>query len=171
MLSNAKIREANGDLEVVPWRTRLSEIENQVCRIEIASGWPPEFGTGFLLGPDVIITNYHVMEKVIQEQVSPKNVTLRFDYKVMADGTTLNSGTTYRLAEQDWLIDYSEYSSLDLSADTGEAVPQPDQLDYALLRVFDTPGDEPIGGETNNDPKAPARGWIKKPIYNLPVSA
>lgn len=158
-----KIREANSDLEVVPWRTRLSEIETQVCRIEIASGWPPDFGTGFLLGPDVVMTNYHVMEKVIQGQISPKNVTLRFDYKVMADGTTLNSGTTYRLAEQDWLIDYSKYSPLDSLVNTGEAVPLLDQLDYALLRVSGTPGDEPVGGDANKDHKAPARGWIKKP--------
>lgn len=81
-------------------------------------------GTGFLLGPSAVLTNYHVIELVQQQLVSPANVILRFDYKQLADGVTVNAGTEYRLAA-DWLIDYSRYSPVDWQG--GE--PQPDELD------------------------------------------
>jgi V8-like Glu-specific endopeptidase len=38
-------------------------------------------GTGFLLGADVVMTNYHVIEAVIKGQLKPYDVVLRFDYK------------------------------------------------------------------------------------------
>lgn len=154
------IKKANSVLDPVQWRTRLGEIETRVCRIEIKAGGVLEFGTGFLLGPDVVMTNYHVMEKVIKGNVLPKRVTLRFDYKKMADGVTLNSGTEYSLAEEDWLLDHSEYSSLDLVSDTGGEDPQADQLDYALLRLSSPAGNDPVGGPANKDPHALPRKWI-----------
>jgi len=109
------IKVANSFLDVDEWCTRLGQIETQVCRIEIRSNRGMIYGTGFLLEPDVVITNYHVMEAVIEGKrgyttnsgimASPSDVILRFDYKRLADGTTLNPGTVYRLAAKDWLID------------------------------------------------------------------
>ena len=88
------------------WRETLATLEGQVCRVEIPKGNESDYGTGFLLGPDVLITNYHVMRLVKAGLVKPQDVILRFDYKRRSDGVTVNEGTVYRLAT-DWLIDES----------------------------------------------------------------
>jgi V8-like Glu-specific endopeptidase len=149
----AIIRTTNSFLDVNIWRTKLGEIESQVCRIENTLGQKRGFGTGFLIAPDVVVTNYHVMEAVIAEKVSYTDVVLRFDYKKSADGTTLNQGAEYRLA-QDWLIDQSIRS-------TQNKLYQLDELDYAILRVNGKPGNEKIGN--NAEISAAKRGWIKLP--------
>lgn len=169
-----KIKKANSQLDVVAWRTMLGRIEGQVCRVELPDGT----GTGFLLGTNVVITNYHVVESVINGPIKPEDVILRFDYKKLDDGTTVNEGTTYRLAVErgeirreavaphgasaNWLIDRSPYSAVDLQ-DPPPSPPQPDQLDYALLRVDGAPANDPIGGAANLDPNAKPRGYVEIP--------
>lgn len=157
-----KIREANGVLDVVPWRTRLGAIEGQVCRVEVDSGVPPDFGTGFLLGPEVVMTNYHVVEPVITGRVPPSKVRLRFDYKTLVNGPAVNPGSVYQLAAPDWLIDASPYSAHDLKANPA-GDPDPSELDYAVLRVAQAPGNDPVGGPAARGPLAQPRGWIDVP--------
>ena len=101
---------------------------------------------GVFLGPDVLITNYHVLKEVIDQPTLAKQVVLRFDYKRMADGTTLNPGAEFRLAD-DWLLDRSPYSAVDRLEDPGNQSPELDELDYALVRVAGAPGDLPVGGD------------------------
>lgn len=149
-----KVRDDLSYLDITQWRERLGALETQVCRVET----PRTMGTGFLLGPDVLITNHHVMEDVIKAPDLASEVVLRFDYKRLADGTTLNKGTEFRLAT-DWLLDDSPYSGVDKLADPGAEVPHEDELDYALLRVEGEPGNQPAGAKA--EPGAPARGWIK----------
>ncbi len=152
----AKVRAANPMLDVLVWRTRLGEIEGRVCRVECPPG--KARGTGFLVGPDVVITNYHVVKDVIDGTWAPEHVLLRFDYKVLSDGVKLGEDKTYSLAA-DWLIDHSPYSAHDLEAiPTGE--PAVDELDYALMRTAGAPGREPL---FPGDPNSAARGWIEVP--------
>ena len=92
-------------LDVDVWLGRLGAYEPRVCRVEIA---PTNYGTGFLVGPDLAFTSYHVMERVIQQEIPPSQVALRFDFKAIKDRTTLNRGTVFRLG-QDWLVDASPY--------------------------------------------------------------
>ena len=144
------IQKTNSFLDVDKWREALGRVEPTVCRIEITTNHGLVFGTGFLLGSAAVMTNYHVMEAVILgdkghatangQRALPGNVVLRFDYKRLTDGTTLNPGTQYQLAPQDWLIDSSPVA----------------ELDYALLRVDGTPGDKPVG----NQEGAPARSFL-----------
>ena len=49
------------------------------------------------------------MESVIAEKVAPEDIILRFDYKQLGDGITVNQGKEYELLLEDWLIDYSPY--------------------------------------------------------------
>lgn len=122
--------------EVEAWRETMSRRELTVCRVE-----GPSYGTGFLVGPDLLMTNYHVLEAVINQPSLVGSVVFRFDYKMAADGVTLRPGQTYRLADTAaWLIDSSP----------------PGQLDYALVRVAGEPGNQSVGGQ----PQAPARGWL-----------
>jgi len=155
------IDETNVSFDVVRWRTLSGHIETQVCRIEVSTSEGVVYGTGFLVGPGIVITNYHVMEEVIDKNCSPREVVLRFDYKRLADGTTINPGTVYRLAE-DWLVDFSKYSSVDEMIDPTDP-PETDELDYALLRLDAEPGNEPIGHGAS-DPDASLRKWIEVPV-------
>lgn len=149
---------SNGLQDVVKWRETLGRLEGQVCRVEVPKGNDSDFGTGFLLAPDVLITNYHVLELVKANLVDPKDVILRFDYKRRGDGLTVNEGVVYRLAD-DWLIDESPIGPNDFKGEE----PDPDQLDYMLLRVDGEPGNDPVGGPEVENPDAEPRGWIRLP--------
>jgi V8-like Glu-specific endopeptidase len=155
-----KIKAAQSTFDIGTWRRRLGEIEGQVCRIEYSSGEAQ--GTGFLVSPDVVLTNYHVVEPFIEDgkAADAAAVAVRFDYKVADDGVAVQAGTAYPLA-QDWLADFSPYSQQDLS-DEPSADPEPGELDYALLRLDGAPGEEPVGGATR-DPDPVPRRWITVP--------
>lgn len=120
---------------VEAFRERMSRSELTVCRIELAQ----YSGSGFLISRDVVITNHHVVKPAIAGAVNPIDVVLRFDYKTDVGGTTVQSGSEFRLAT-DWLIDSSPA----------------DELDYALLRIKGTPGEMHVAGQQD----APARGWL-----------
>jgi V8-like Glu-specific endopeptidase len=99
------------------------------------------------------MTNHHVMQPAIAGDAT--DVRFRFDYKIMEDGDTINSGSVYRLAKDNWLIDASEHSPLDEVATTNGDVPELTQLDYAVVRLDGNPGDLPVG-----NPGTPLRKWI-----------
>lgn len=150
------IVDTNSFLDIAKWRQNLGRIERQVCAIRL-NGKPA--GTGFLLGPDVIMTNYHVVNNVIDKKMSPQSVSIVFDFKQLADGTALSQGSSFELAD-DWLIDYSPYSQVDLvPLNQKSSAPNPKELDYALLRLKQSPGNDVFGDPQN--PESPTRGWLK----------
>lgn len=163
------VKADNPFLDVERFRTRLGEIEAQVCRIEIPTPRGTAYGTGFLIGPDLVITNHHVMDVVISGQVPPEAVVFRFDYKRLSDAV-VTEGTIVRLAPGDWLVDGSPPSRVDAERAPKSGVPKPDELDYAIVRLDGSPGSHPVGGKA--DPKAPARGWIdgRTPVAAAPDS-
>src|SRR5262249_28756254 len=120
------------------WKDAMTTRERTVCRVEAPEN--TGVGTGFLLGPGVAMTNYHVLEKVIQKKEAPETVVFRFDYKTTADGFSLNDGTLYRLAAKDWLLDHSPVA----------------EFDYALVQLAGEPGKQPL----DELPGKPARGWL-----------
>ena len=133
------IRAGNGQLDVGPWRARLA--------------------------PDVLMTNWHVVECVITGLVPADKVCVRFDYKVLDDGGAVNPGTVHRLApgaKVDWLLYESPYSAADLSAtpalDAGR-----DELDFVLLRLDQPAGDESPGAPSQLVQDARPRGWVPLP--------
>jgi V8-like Glu-specific endopeptidase len=146
-----KIRDSGSTFDVLTWRTKLAEIEGRVCRIEF-----PELqarGTGFLVAPDLVLTNYHVIQDVHKGVAIPGAVVARFDYKVLRDGVTVGAGTTYPL-HNDWLVDHSQYSGSDFETQPAADAP-PDKLDYALLRLAQRAGDQMLEGVP--------RKWIALP--------
>ncbi len=153
------VRDTNSFLNIVQVRTRLAEIETRVCRVEVTSDFGRSYGTGFLLAPDVAITNYHVVKPVVEKSAGadPAKVLLRFDYKRSANGEEINPGQVFHLAD-DWLIDSSLPSAIDLQPEPKNGVPEPDHLDYALLRLETDAGNRPVGA--NAVPGAPPRGWL-----------
>src|SRR5207302_538451 len=92
-------------LDVELWHNKLAIRANQVCRIETSSNTSGSlFATGFLVGPDVVITSYHNILTVVKNAIDPNHIILRFDFKRMGNGQDINMGTIYRLASKDWLI-------------------------------------------------------------------
>jgi V8-like Glu-specific endopeptidase len=144
------IRQTNSFLDVDEWLVKLSQIQAQVCRIEFPKG--KEQGTGFLIAPNMLITNFHVMEDVIKGEVAYNDVILRFDYRKSAGGILKTNGTEYCLTKN-WLIDQSPYLP-----DNENRLPTLDELDYTLLRLDGEPGNTPVG-----EKGSPARGWIELP--------
>ncbi|MDQ2805333.1 MAG: serine protease [Chloroflexota bacterium] len=108
-----------------------------VCRIET----PKQFGTGFLVAPNLLLTNHHVLKEVITDRSLASQVKVRFDYTRKDDGA-LEHWVEVHLAD-DWLIDYSSY--------TNEPF---DGLDYALVKLVGSPGTDPAAD-------GPLRGWLK----------
>ena len=147
-------------VDVDEWYRRIGELAGRVCRIEIGDDGVHGMGTGFLVGPDAVLTNDHVIRPVIEGDVPADRVIARFDYKRPSAGAPVHPGTPHRLAA-DWLLDSSPPSDSELNGTEGPP-PTSAQLDYAMLRLSDRAGDEPVGGPTNA-PDPPARGWVRRP--------
>ncbi len=148
---------------LLSWKEGLGAVETQVCSIE---GIPGGGGTGFLVGPDLVMTNYHVVKPVIDGNVQPGDAKLRFDYKKDREGATVRPGTVVSLNSSEWLLDHSPYSPLDIKPAPGE-IPGTEELDYAVLIL-----DEALGGEPIGSPEAgPARGWIPLPATKPTLAA
>ncbi len=145
------LRATVGFLDVVPWATGLLEQASRVCLIEIDAPKGTISGTGFLVGPDVVLTNHHVVAEVVNGQrVTRDDVAIKFDYALGANGLAPNS-TVRRLAE-DWLVTSSPPSDLDFHARPTE-LPTTEELDLALLRLDGCPGRDPMPGRDE-------RGWL-----------
>jgi hypothetical protein len=111
-------------------------------------------GTGFLVGPDLVLTNQHVVESVLNGAVSPDAVRCVVDFvKLPGGGPDLRR--EYRLAAPEWCVDSTPPA--DGERDGTEPAPTATQLDYALLRLATAAGNDSIGDHA--DTNAGARGW------------
>ena len=144
-------------IDPVQWRRRLAQIEDRICRIENAAvpGGRP-LGTGFLVGPDLCMTSFHLVEKLFDHTIQAEDLALRFDYTRDAAGKEIYPGTVYELAAE-WMVASFAYSSAEKAGGTPEQPPARDELDVAVLRVADNPGRRPIGAA---EPGGRPRGWL-----------
>lgn len=146
------VRDGNTFVDVPDFLGRLSTLEGQTCRIELAGSPPRTLGTGFLVGADLVMTNQHVIDTL----TGNPPLVCRFDYLVASDGVQVRAGTTVPVA-QDWLVNSRPPDPADTSLDdVGD--PAPDNLDFALIRLATRVGDNPRGG--TEGPENPPRGWI-----------
>lgn len=144
-------------IDISTWRATLGELEHRVCRVET----PSTKGTGFLVGPDRVLTNYHVVEDLVQDGGRWTEVVCRFDYKmIQANGgmEEIHPGVPFALAD-DGLLDHSPYSEIDTVPDPKPGLPEATELDYALLQLAEPAGDLPVG-KTEDVPGAGPRGFI-----------
>jgi hypothetical protein len=144
------------------WREQLARIEGQVCRIEF-NGNPR--GTGFLVGADLVLTNYHVLEKLISGELPAGAVGCRFDYKVLVDGSRAE-GALVQLHPTEWLADQSRFSRAEGENQPDRELPTIDELDFALVRVARAIGNEPVGKNTSG---ASPRGYIATTATQPPL--
>jgi len=154
--SSAKERVVNasaGFFATTTMRRHLAEAEARVARITVGGR---ENGTGFLVGRDLLLTNWHVVESV---SASAPGVA-QFDFVVPAAGE-LRALREVAFADA-WLLASSAYDSdANERSDDG---PNEGKWDYALVRLAEPVGEQPIGADRSatTDP----RGW-----YSLVRSA
>jgi hypothetical protein len=165
------------NVPVAVWRERLGQIEGWVCRIEIPPTTREGEGTGFLIGPDLVVTARHVVEPVIAGTYKPTDIRVRFDYRATSAGTRVREGTVVGLnltdgtaypgaggtMESSWLIDSARHSPVDVLVDPGGRLPDPSDLDFTVLRLADAIGRRPVNPMATNDPNEAPRGWVTTP--------
>jgi hypothetical protein len=123
-------------IDPAEWVRRTALLQNAVCRVEVGGR---SFGTGFLVGPDTILTSHAVLQSVFEKEYSPDSVWCRFDYRRKPSGE-IDSGTVARLHGDRGILD---------------AIEAP--LGYCLLRLDAEVGREPL------TPGGPPRGWLHIP--------
>ena len=124
------------------WRAKMRTRERAVCRVEYPSGAGQ--GTGFLVGADAVMTNYHVLQDHIEQRRPSGEIVCRFDYRTEADGVTEHAGEAYAVAGE-WLIARSPIN----------------ELDYAIVRLAQPAGQRPAFDQT----PAESRGWLAPVVH------
>jgi len=147
------VRDRSGLSDLPMFLTRLAALEGRVCRIETQG--LKALGTGFLVGPDLVMTNHHVVAD--RRHAAPDaGLVCRFDYLIGSDGVEVRAGRTVALAD-DWWVWAEPHDPWDVDlAATG--LPAATALDFALLRLAEPVGDAARQGALA--PDNPARGWI-----------
>ncbi|HEY0331019.1 MAG TPA: serine protease [Rhodopseudomonas sp.] len=128
---------------------RFGRVLSSVCSIQ--TGGAP-LGTGFLVGPDTVLTNFHVVERIIDavgQLVQPANCV--FDYQKSADNS-VKLGTPIPVLR---CLDWSGYGQAEITDHINDPMPTEDQLDYALLQLA-----QPVGQMQPPGRVLQRRGWI-----------
>ncbi len=139
------VRDRGGFIKWQDFVNRLTALGHHLCRIEFDES---SVGTGWLVAPDIILTNYHVIQGLKDGSAYPKDVLCRFDYF----GKAAEKEVTCPLAAA-WEINSCKYALSDTEADAPEATD--DELDYAVVRLGREVGDELL------DDRSAKRGWIR----------
>lgn len=111
-------------------------------------------GTGTLIGPDLVLTNYHVVEGLIGEGADFEGAECRFDYRLGEDDRLLDVGTTQTTFNIRDIVVASKPSLGDVRY--GGDVFDDDKLDFAIIRLDTPAGQLP-------DYNGIRRGWIPLP--------
>lgn len=144
-------------LDVELWLLRLREARNRVCLVEIGTEAP---GTGFLVGPAAVLTNWHVVASAL-ETGGLKEARCRFNYARLPDGRR-GEGFAIPLAGEAPAA-ASPASRAERENDPAGAPPLADELDFALLRLA-----EPVGLQ---EAEGGRRGWYALPERPVPLAA
>jgi hypothetical protein len=143
------IRPNLAQLDLHIWLEKLACIERRVCRVERNGN---AAGTGFLVGPSVVLTNWHVVRGAGCDS-KVDGITCRFDYYRLSDNTR-QMGISIDVAP-DGCLSHRPCSNAETTEDPDTPEPTPDELDYALLSLSNPIGSAEAGGHP--------RGWITLP--------
>lgn len=139
----------------VVFRDGQAAAEDCVCRILISDG---AVGTGFLVAPDLVLTNYHVVEGLIRGQIPPERFVFQFDDRRLSDGSRPQGVRLSLAADGTQAIDWSPSTPEEDSGQPEARTPGLEHLDYALLRLERPIGEEPSVHASQGAPVP--RGWV-----------
>ncbi|CAN97320.1 serine protease [Sorangium cellulosum So ce56] len=154
---------AEGFLNLAEVIEVFSQRLRQVCVVEI-NGQPK--GTGFLVGPDRVLTNHHVVSSVLDGRFGPADVKLRFDYWHEQLLGAQRSGVLFSLAGTtvaEAIPHHSPPTVDELAGKESADEPCERHLDFALLAASGAPGNATIDvvGAGASGFQASTRGWIQ----------
>ena len=131
---------------VVATQVRFSVPSREVCEIKPAKSTA---GTGFLVGPDLVLTAAHVVRHTTGEWMDPSEISIRFDTLVWKDDTLAELVRCRVHPTERFPLAFS-LAPLDERVD-----PTAEELDYALFRITPSIGAQDL-------PNAPVRrrGWF-----------
>jgi hypothetical protein len=128
------VNPAAGFANPAEFRMRLAEAEVRTARVDI--GGHAE-GTGFLVGENLLLTNWHVVRNAAAGGVAV------FDNAVSPLGVG-SAGRKVAFAA-DWLVASSDHADVDL--EIGPDGPPPGTWDFALVRLAEPVGAQAIGAD------------------------
>ncbi len=149
-------------------------VQRTVCAIGLASGWNCFRGTGFLIAPDLVMTNYHVVapylrvdsingKETITASVSGDNICCYFDYLSPprplvppAEDRPVPGGFVTAIKDG-WLIKASQ--NLDKEGIPPFPRSANNRLDYAVIKLKRS-----IGNAPSRRAGGALRGWL--PLNN-----
>jgi hypothetical protein len=128
------------------WRRTMIERERPVCQILLDGD---AVGTGFLVAPDLVMSNHHVFEMpgTGGQLGALARYSARFDYRASDPGAVFSQGTTVGIDASAGYLDKSPKS----------------ELDYAIVRLVQRSGKDVMPGEK-------PRGWLTLDVVKLAVS-
>lgn len=132
-------------VEIGVWLARAETAKRQVCKIQYRGA---AAGTGFLVGPAAVLTNWHVVQAAV-DAGDVAGLACTFGYIARDDGAR-EAGIDVAVRE---VVDHSPYAAAELTATPDQPAPTDDELDYALLVLDVAVGAQEHAGK-------PARGWL-----------
>ena len=146
-------------LKAQEMRRWMMQVEGQMCVIERRmAGYGQALGSGFLVGPDAVLTNYHVVEPYLQNSQA-QNLQVRFDALLQEDGVREpEEGLVVAVAEIPIARPHTPGDATNV-----KSAPAPDELDFALLLLAEEAGKAQIGGAAGPGQTQAARGWLQLP--------
>jgi len=156
-------------INVAAVKERFPAAVDQICAIWIEG---EVAGTGFLIGPDLVMTCYHVVKVLVEaetaydENGNPRLVCL-FDYQAaIGDHRNLADlpSTIKKVLPakgEGWLIDFSKPHPDDGILARHQDPNPTDHLDFSVIRTA-----EPVGLSSVLDGGGRLRGWIELPTGN-----
>lgn len=121
-----------------------------ICRIDYADLNPPGVGTGFLVGPDLVLTNWHVVKRVEEAPAASKSRLageLRFRFDLIDRAAAEDAGgrvCSANVAGASPVLRSSPPGGIEILGGQGE--PAMNELDYALVRLAEKVGNDPVAG-------------------------
>lgn len=137
------VSKAAGFAKFDDWLEKITERRGWVCRIEDPRDSRKALGTGFLVGPDLVLTNYHVVMDYLPgpDGRAPKSDTsqlaCRFDFSTEQPQI---DGNVVPVVTDSPFLSFAPFSRFD-PGDAG-GLPVVGEADYALLRISRKIGDE-----------------------------
>jgi len=143
----------------------FDRVSRTICAIGLGKPVNELVGSGFLIGPDLVMTNYHVLERYLKVDEAGKiranapgdQIFCYFDYlstpvPEVPPGKSRHASTVVQGAE-DWLVHARESLPYDGTARSPKEVNR--RYDYVIIRLKKAIGNRPArkGG-------GPARGWL-----------
>lgn len=116
---------------------RLLAVKRRICDViaDVGTRRRRVLGTGFLIGPDLVLSSFHLFHGIVNGLTAPERVNFSFENATLSDTDALP--TTSGLAA-DWLVARSPEPRNPLA-------PSADELDFVVVRLNESVGDSSRG--------------------------